>query len=65
MVKGNIEVTSLHPGRTAVCSGHNVPRETGEVRGEAPRDALVPDPFDESCISEGSRALPMVPLCAA
>ena len=39
--------------------GTMFPRETGVVRREALRGALVPDPFDES-VTDGSRDLPMV-----
>ena len=43
--------------------GTMFPRETGVVRREAVREALVPDPFDES-VPDGSRNLHLVLSCA-
>ena len=44
-----------------VCSGHIVPGDTGVVRGEALRDALVPVPWWTSTC-DGSRVLSLGPL---
>ena len=37
--------THLTHSWSIVCSGHTVPGDTGVVRGEALRDALVPVPW--------------------
>ena len=37
--------THLAHSWSTVCSGHTVPGDTGVVRGEALRDALVPVPW--------------------
>ena len=57
------------------CSGHTVPRDVEMIRGEALRDALVPDYqiLGESGQCDGSRVLSLgpfvwvadVPICIA
>ena len=47
--------------RTIACSGHNVPREAGVVRGEAICDAPVPVPGES--VTNGSRVRSKTVLC--
>ena len=53
--------THLAHSWSTVCSGRTVPGDTGVVRGEALRDALVPVPWWTSTC-DGSRVLSLSPL---
>ena len=44
-----------------VCSGHFVPRDTGVFRGEAIREASVPEPGRP--VPDGLQVLPLWPTC--